>query len=85
MKYRVAVVVENAGRNYSAYAPEVPGCITTGKSVQETLDNMREALKGHLEWMARDGDPMPESAPIEARVVEVEVEVAAPTLARRVG
>ena len=78
MKYQIAVIIEDAGRNYSAYAPEVPGCVSTGRSIEETLDNMREALTGHLEWMARDGDPMPESEPIEARVVEVDIVVPVP-------
>lgn len=74
MQYRIAVILEKGPRNYSAYAPEVPGCISTGKTVEETLRNMQSALKGHLEWMAKDGDEMPESDPAEAHVIEVEVE-----------
>ncbi|HYP40470.1 MAG TPA: type II toxin-antitoxin system HicB family antitoxin [Chloroflexia bacterium] len=77
MQMKIEVVLEKSARNYSAYAPEVPGCISTGKTADETLENMRKALKGHLEWMARDGDPMPESEPEEAHVVEVEVAVPA--------
>jgi predicted RNase H-like HicB family nuclease len=51
----VAIVIERAGRNYSAYAPEVPGCIATGATPKETEDNMRSALELHLHGMAEDG------------------------------
>jgi predicted RNase H-like HicB family nuclease len=43
------VVVEKAGGNYSAYLPDVPGCVTTGDTPEETLNNMREALELHLQ------------------------------------
>jgi len=55
MMRRVAIVIEKAGRNYSAYAPEVPGCIATGATPKETEDNMRSALELHLKGMAEDG------------------------------
>ncbi len=42
------VIIEVAGNNYSAYAPDLPGCITTGPTVEETLANMREAIELHL-------------------------------------
>jgi predicted RNase H-like HicB family nuclease len=51
----VAIVIERAGRNYSAYAPEVPGCIATGATAKEAEDNMRGALELHLKGMAEDG------------------------------
>ncbi len=51
----VAIIIERAGRNYSAYAPEVPGCIATGASAKEAEDNMRSALELHLKGMAEDG------------------------------
>ena len=52
---QVAVVIEKAGRNYSAYAPEVPGCIATGATPKEAEDNMRSALELHFKGMAKDG------------------------------
>jgi len=56
------VVYEWSGKNFSGYAPDVPGCIATGK----TLDLMRATLKGalesHLQWMQDDGDAIPESS-----------------------
>lgn len=51
-EYRV--FIEKAGRNYSAYSPDLPGCIATGKTPEETARNMREAIELHLEGMADD-------------------------------
>ena len=50
------IVVEPGKRNFSAYCPDVPGCVTTGRTVDETLKHMREALAFHLE----DEDTVPE-------------------------
>jgi predicted RNase H-like HicB family nuclease len=49
-----AVIVEQAGRNFSAYAPDLPGCVATGKTVAETLDHMREAIRLHLRGLVED-------------------------------
>ncbi len=57
---RYLVVIEKSLRNYSAYSPDVPGCIATGRTLDETTRNMREALEGHLEVMAEYGEPIPE-------------------------
>jgi predicted RNase H-like HicB family nuclease len=59
---RYLIVIERAEKNYSAYAPDVPGCVSTGRSVAETVSNMAEALKGHLQLMAEDGEPIPDPA-----------------------
>ena len=53
------VVIEKGDSNYSAYSPDVPGCIASGSSVEETLSNIRSALEFHLEGMAHHGDPLP--------------------------
>ena len=71
MKY--LVIIEKGENNYSAYVPDLPGCVTTGKTVDETLNNMREAIEGHLEVMREYGDPIP--LPTSA-AAEVEVLVA---------
>jgi len=57
------VVIEKGANNYSAYSPDVSGCVAAGKSVEETLENMREALEFHFESMIDDGEeiPMPKS------------------------
>jgi predicted RNase H-like HicB family nuclease len=57
---RYAIVIEDAGSNYSAYSPDVPGCITTGATIEETKRNMIEALEFHLEGLKEDGLPLPE-------------------------
>ena len=48
-------VVEKAPANYSAYLPDVPGCVATGQSAEEALKNLRQALAFHLEGLKEDG------------------------------
>jgi predicted RNase H-like HicB family nuclease len=57
---RYAIVIEKAGSNYSAYVPDLPGCIATGLTVEETEAQIREAIEFHLEGMREDGLPFPE-------------------------
>jgi predicted RNase H-like HicB family nuclease len=59
MKQKFLVVYEHVKRNYGGFAPDIPGCISTGKTLADIRRLMREALEGHLEFMAADGDPMP--------------------------
>lgn len=73
-KYRYLVVVEKAEGNYSAYAPDVPGCASAGETIEETLQNFREALQMHLEGTFEDGDPPPKAYSLAAEFVEVAVE-----------
>jgi len=68
MKY--AVVIENSGANFSAYVPDLPGCVATGATVEETEQNIREAIEFHLDGMREDGTPIP---PPSSRVDYVEV------------
>jgi predicted RNase H-like HicB family nuclease len=56
---RYAVVIEKAGHNYSAYVPDLPGCVTTGDTVAETLRLIGEAIEFHLEGMQEDGEAIP--------------------------
>jgi predicted RNase H-like HicB family nuclease len=67
---RYAIVIENTGTNYSAYVPDLPGCIATGATVAEAEQRIREAIEFHLEGMREDGTPIP--AP-SSRVEYVEV------------
>jgi predicted RNase H-like HicB family nuclease len=53
------VVVEKAGDNYSAYLPDVPGCVATGDNPEETLELLAGALKLHLQGLNEDGLPLP--------------------------
>jgi len=57
MKY--AVVIEDAGSNFSAYVPDLPGCIATGNSFEEVEREIRSAIQFHLEGMKQDGLPIP--------------------------
>jgi predicted RNase H-like HicB family nuclease len=54
------IVVEKAGSNYSAYAPDLPGCVATGKTVAETETNMHIALQMHIQGILDDNLPVPE-------------------------
>lgn len=56
---RYAIVIENAGPNFSAYVPDLPGCVATGVTVDEVQREIREAIELHLEGMREDGDPIP--------------------------
>ena len=58
--HRYLVVMEPAGGNYSAYVPDLPGCIATGDTRAEAETNIREAVKLHLDGLRLDGDPIPE-------------------------
>ena len=56
---RYAIVIEKAGNNYSAYVPDLPGCVATGANVEEAEAQIREAIEFHLEGMREDGLPIP--------------------------
>ncbi len=60
---RYAVVIEKAGRNYSAYVPDLPGCVATGETQEEAEREIGEAIKFHLEGLEEDGikPPKPEA------------------------
>ncbi|HUP24025.1 MAG TPA: type II toxin-antitoxin system HicB family antitoxin [Thermoanaerobaculia bacterium] len=59
--YRFLIVVERAGDNYSAYSPDVPGCVATGDTQKDAERNMHEALRLHVEGLLEDGDPIPQA------------------------
>ena len=56
---RYAIIIEKAGANYSAYAPDLPGCIATGDTVAETEVEMRDAIRFHIDGLREDGMPIP--------------------------
>ena len=56
---RYAVVIENASTNYSAYVPDLPGCVATGQTIKEVEKKIRSAIKFHLEGLKNDGLPVP--------------------------
>jgi predicted RNase H-like HicB family nuclease len=60
-----AMIIEKSERNYSAYFPDLPGCIATGKTLDEVKQRMREALELHLRGMREDGLPIPEPSLVD--------------------
>lgn len=58
MKY--AMIIEKGESNFSAYLPDLPGCIATGKSLEEIKQRMSEAIEMHIEGMVEDGLTVPE-------------------------
>ena len=56
---RYAIVIENAGPNFSAYVPDLPGCVATGATLEEVEREIREAIEFHLDGLREDGSPIP--------------------------
>lgn len=71
MTKRYAIVVEKADSNYAAYVPDLPGCVATGITVEETERLLREAIEVHVEGLREDGLPIPEPS---SRVEYVEID-----------
>ncbi len=57
---RYGVVIERADGNFSAYVPDLPGCVATGADHQEVENNIREAIRFHIDGLRADGLPVPE-------------------------
>ncbi|MDN5871820.1 MAG: type II toxin-antitoxin system HicB family antitoxin [Nitrococcus sp.] len=68
MKY--AIVIEKAEANFSAYVPDLPGCVATGATLEEVEQQIREAIEFHIDGMREDGEPIP---PPNSHVEYVEV------------
>ena len=67
---RYAVVIEDAGANFAAYVPDLPGCVATGDTAEEAGRLIREAMTIHLKGLAEDGLAIPEPS---SRIEYVEV------------
>ena len=61
---RYAVVIERAGQNYSAYVPDLPGCVATGPSIAAVEQELRAAIRFHIEGLKQDGLPVPEPSAV---------------------
>jgi len=53
--FRYPIIIEKSKNNYSAYSPDLPGCVATGATIKETLSRMRSAIKFHLEGLRKEG------------------------------
>ena len=56
---RYAVVIEKGDKNYSAFVPDLPGCVSVGDTLDEVKAEIREAIEFHLEGIREDGSPIP--------------------------
>ncbi|MBW3537383.1 MAG: type II toxin-antitoxin system HicB family antitoxin [Actinobacteria bacterium] len=66
-----AIIIEGEGESFSAYAPELPGCIAAGSSVAEVDALMREAIVHHLEVMREHGDEIPAPTTVATAIAEI--------------
>jgi predicted RNase H-like HicB family nuclease len=70
--YKYPVIIEKSKRNYSAYSPDLPGCVATGATVRETLSRMRAAIKFHLEGLKKEGSAIREPS-TKVKYLEISV------------
>ena len=61
---RYAVVIEKADGNYSAYVPDLPGCVATGATVKDAEREIRDAIRFHIDGLKEDGQPVPQPTSI---------------------
>jgi len=67
--HRFLVVIEKADGNYSAYSPDLPGCVATGATSEEAEQNIHEAIELHLQGLKEDGLSIPQSTSFAEYVV----------------
>jgi predicted RNase H-like HicB family nuclease len=77
MKTKFAVIIESGPNNYSAYVPDLPGCVAAATTLPEMRELIREAVQFHIDGMHEDGDPIPPSTSL---CEYVEVEIPAPAV-----
>lgn len=70
MSQKYVVIFEPAQNNWAAYVPDLPGCITTGSTLEETERNVREAIQGHIRTLREFGEPVPNPASV-AKEIEI--------------
>ena len=66
MKY--TIIIESGEGNYSAYVPDLLGCVTTGETREEVIRNIKEAIKFHIEGLIEAGEPIPKPSIISEQV-----------------
>ena len=70
--YDYLIILEQGEKNWGAYSPDVPGCVSVGDSRDEALESFMEALEAHLAIMAEEGMELPQPAYYAVRTTEVE-------------
>lgn len=68
MSVKYTVIFEQSRSNWAAYVPDLPGCMTTGPTLEETKLNIREAIQGHIETLRQYGDPVPQPSSLAGEV-----------------
>ena len=71
---RFLLLIEKGERNYGAYAPDLPGCVATGKTLEEVTANMRAALRLRIEGMIEDKQPIP-NPQTQATYIEIDLPI----------
>ena len=61
---RYGIVIEKSPTNYAAYVPDLPGCVSTGETVEDAQGNIREAIRFHIDGLKEDGLPVPEPSAV---------------------
>jgi len=59
--HRFLIIIEKAAGNYSAYSPDIPGCVATGRSREQAANNMHQAIEMHLKGLREDRRPIPKA------------------------
>ncbi len=77
--YRFLIVIEKANNNYSAYSPDLPGCVATGANREDTEQNMYDPIEMHIQGLIEDNLPIPESNSFAEYVAINEISVTADT------
>ncbi len=72
MKKKFLVLIEKDGTNFSAYSPDLQGCIATGKSIEKTIQEMRSAMEFHLEGMIENNDNIPVPRSLNSYLLETD-------------
>jgi len=70
--FKYLVIIEKADGNFSVYSPDLPGCVTTGTTIKETLSRMKDAIQFHIEGLKREGLAIPEPS---AKIKYVEISI----------
>ena len=70
--FKYPVIIEKADGNYSAYSPDLPGCVATGSTIKETILRMRDAIQFHIKRMEREGLEIPQPS-TKIKYIEVSI------------
>jgi predicted RNase H-like HicB family nuclease len=70
--FKYPVIIEKSENNYSAYSPDLPGCVSTGVTLKEALSRMRDAIQFHIEGLKKEGLDIPEPS-TKVKYIEISI------------